>query len=31
LPTSPAFCQRSSGSLARQVITTRSSAGGDIG
>ena len=28
---SPADCQRSSGSLARQVRTTRSSAGGDIG
>ena len=31
LPTSAALCQRSSGSLARHVFTTRSSAGGDIG
>ena len=30
-PTSPADCQRSSGSLARHVLTTRSSAGGDMG
>jgi len=30
-PTSPALCQRSSGSFARQVATTRSSAAGDIG
>lgn len=29
--TSFADCQRSSGSLARQFLTTRSSAGGDIG
>ena len=29
--TSAALCQRSSGSLARQVLTTRSRAGGDIG
>ena len=31
LTTSPADCQHSSGSLATQVLTTRSSAGGDIG
>ena len=31
LPRSPAFCQRSSGSFARQRRTTRSSAGGVIG
>ena len=31
LPRSAAFCQRSSGSLARHFLTTRSSAGGDIG
>src|SRR5262249_37392137 len=30
-PTSAADCQRSSGSFARHVFTTRSSAGGDIG
>src|SRR5262249_24822233 len=29
--TSAALCQRSSGSLARQVLTTRSSTGGDMG
>ena len=31
LPRSAAFCQRSSGSLARHFFTTRSSAGGDMG
>src|SRR5262245_7188002 len=31
LPTSPALCQRSSGSFAMQVFTTRSKAGGDMG
>src|ERR1700693_1770329 len=31
LPRSPADCQRSSGSLARQVLTTRSNPGGDSG
>ena len=31
LATSPAFCQRSSGSLARHVFTMRSRAGGDMG
>ena len=31
LPTSPADCHRSSGSFARHVLTTRSSAGGVIG
>jgi hypothetical protein len=29
--TSAALCHRSSGSFARQVLTTRSSAGGEIG
>ena len=31
LTTSPALCQRSSGSFSRHVLTTRSKAGGDIG
>src|SRR4030095_13736109 len=31
LTTAPADCQRSSGSLARQVLTTRSNAGGVMG